>query len=504
MPWEPDSHWQDIISVALVGTARQTLRIPVADGRLGQVLAQIDTSNPEPALLITAATLALHQQVGRLPERRSTNFVQPCPLDAQSNCSPAITRFLLRMLAGEYPLVLPEWLARVAEAGQCIPAPYLPDVLNWGRQQTGLRPAITAVLGTRGHWLAAQNPDWRYACAIASDADWETSSPAARFLFFEKLRSHKPEQARELLQTSWKQEAAADRAKLLSTFRQELSLADEPFLEQVLGDRSQEVRRVAADLLASLPESRLSQRMLERLPAFVTLNSSGNGFEICLPDACDSAMQQDGIELKPKSGKGERAEWLRQIIAATPLQFWLQLQPQGVASILAMAVDSEWQDLLWVGWQQATQRQRDQEWAIELLKTLHRSVPSNLQGLLTVLPIGEQQTVILELLETQTDQEFWWTAVTVLSQQPQNWSDPLSRVVIQRLEHYLAVGTSSNLWRMQDLLNPISLRIAPHLLTEVSRLRDLATDPSWDRSIHLLLGTLQFRQEMQGVFDASS
>jgi hypothetical protein len=504
MPWEPDSHWQDIISVALVGTAQQALCIPVADGRLGQILAQIDPSNPESALLITAATLALYQQAGRLPERRSTKVVQPCPSDAQSNCSPAITRFLLRMLAGEYSLVLPEWLARVAEAGQCIPAPYLPDVLDLGRQQTGLRPAITAVLGTRGRWLAAQNPDWRYAVVIASDADWETSSPAARLLFFENLRSHMPEQARELLQTSWKQEAATDRAKFLSTFCQGLSLADEPFLEQVLGDRSQEVRRVAADLLASLPASRLSQRMLERLLAFVTLNSSGNGFEICLPDTCDSAMQQDGIELKPKAGKGERAEWLRQIIAATPLQFWLQLQPQGVANILEMAADSEWQDLLWAGWQQATQRQRDREWAIELLKALHRFMPTNLQALLTVLPVGEQQTVMLELLETQTDQERWWTAVTVLSQQPQIWSEPLSHVVIQRLEYYLAIDTSSNLWRMRELLNLISLRIAPHLLTEVSRLRDLAKDTPWDRPMHLLLGTLQFRQEMHRAFDASS
>jgi hypothetical protein len=499
MPWESNAHWQDLISVALVGTARQPLRIPTAEGILGQILTQIDSSRAESALMLTAATLSLHQQTGCLPESLPVKSVQPYQPDTQPDCPPAIARFLLRMLAGECSSVLPEWLARVAECGQCIPAPYLPDILDLGRQQTGLRPTLVATLGARGRWLAAQNPDWRYAVAIADESDWEMGNSAARLLYVEALRSRDPEQARALLQTSWKQDAAADRAKFLSTFANGLSLADEPFLEQALRDRSQEVRRVAVELLASLPESGLSQRMLDRLSAVVTVTSDGNGFDIRLPETCDAAMQQDGIELKPKSGQGERAEWLRQIIAATPLSFWLQLQPQGVTKILDMVQGSEWLDLLGSGWQLAAQRQRDRGWAVELLKTRQTLKPDELQALLSVLSVSEQQATILNLLETQTEYESWWSLIG-LAKQSQHWSDSLSRLVIQRIELGLSNGVNSNHWQMLELLLQSSLRIAPHLFVEFSHLRDLPFPAYGENRIHQFLATLQFRQEMNEAF----
>ncbi len=509
MPSETNSPWQEVISVALVGTERQPFQPPTVAGTLGQVLTQLSQHSPEAALLMTAATLSLHQQVGRLPEKRAIATSKPCPVEDLPVAPPVITRYLLRMLNGDQPLVLPEWLERVAQAGQRIPDSVLPDVLELGRQQSSLRPAIARVLGQRGQWVVQQNPDWNYAVQIVEPAEWETGSATARLLFLTNLRSQDPPQALTLLQASWKQEAAADRAKFLGTFRTGLSLADEAFLNEALADRSKEVRRVAADLLASLPESGLCQRMSDRLKHWVSVNAAGD-LEIQLPDACDTAMQEDGIELKPQTGRGERAEWLRQMIGATPLTFWLRLQPQGIPTLLEMAQRSEWQELLYSGWFLATQRQRDREWATLFLHNSNALSRDQLQSLLAVLPGDKQQSAILQLLESQPDTQaeaYIWTALTVLAQQPHPWSDTLSHQILEliavtSLIRHLSPGNTPEVWRMRDLFIHVPLRMAPHLITEASELRSLADLTPWESTIHTFLTILQFRHEMIAAFDA--
>ena len=40
------------------------------------------------------------------------------------------------------------------------------------------------------------------------------------------------------------------------------------------------------------------------------------------PAACDRAMRRDGIAPRPPAGTGERAWWLEEILARTPLRVW--------------------------------------------------------------------------------------------------------------------------------------------------------------------------------------
>lgn len=541
MPWEPDALWQDLISVALVGTERQTWQPPAAPGALGQVLGQLAHHSPEAALLTTAATLSLYTQAGRVTSVATaasdtdSSDRNPCLRDTLPPCPPQRTRYLLRILDGEHPLVLPEWLGLVAQASQRLPDAYLPDVLDLGRQQTSLRPAIAKVLGERGQWLARQNLDWYYAVQITRAEDWETGNAAARLMFLTHLRSQDPSQVLTVLENSWSQESAADRAKFLSTLRIGLSLADEPFLIKASCDRSKEVRRVAADLLASLPESALCQRMTERVRQWVRVTPSGDAFEIQLPDTCDQAMQDDGILLQPQPGKGERTEWLRQIIAATPLAFWQELQPQGIPALIDMAQRSEWQDLLLSGWQWAVQRQGNAQtshaepltWASELLKTSQAQTPENLPALLGVLPPADQQVVLLQLFEAelntaadiqpdfqnhqpqtqpqniQVDAPIW-AALSFLAQQPQDWDDPLSLRALGLMRRFVSTGKAADVWRMREVFSLIALRLTPTLITEAATLRTIAAATPWENTIHTFLATLQFRHEIRAVFQEAA
>ena len=58
---------QTITATALIGTQRQAFTAISTNGNLGQLLANVDTSNQESALLSTVAIVTMYQQAGQLP-----------------------------------------------------------------------------------------------------------------------------------------------------------------------------------------------------------------------------------------------------------------------------------------------------------------------------------------------------------------------------------------------------------------------------------------------------
>jgi len=150
--------------------------------------------------------------------------------------------------------------------------------------------------------------------------EWETGSRPARLLLLAELRGSAPALARSLLESTWATERADDRAAFLATLARGLSIDDQPLLESALDDRSKEVRRAAAELLTSLPDSRRAQRMLARAlpllawvpaekPRMLGLRQRQPAkLEIVLPDVCDQPMIRDGIEPKPPAGRHGRRQ----------------------------------------------------------------------------------------------------------------------------------------------------------------------------------------------------
>src|SRR5262249_42032067 len=156
---------------------------------------------------------------------------------------------------------------------------------------------ILPVLGARGRWLAAQNPNWNYTAVDFDEALWGTGVRDQRLALLANLRRRDAARARDLLTATWEQESPKDRAHFLAALENGLSLEDEAFLESCLDDRRKEVRRAAADLLGRLPESALCQRMLERgrpLLTFKLNRLKRKVIEVTLPESCDKTMQRDG------------------------------------------------------------------------------------------------------------------------------------------------------------------------------------------------------------------
>jgi Family of unknown function (DUF5691) len=512
-----DSPWQTFAAAALLGTERQPFQLPHISGNLGNCLSQLSDRPNEAALLSAVGMVSLHQRVGWLPDVRSVTQVESCSLDDLSRCSPRAARCLEQILEGQSPHLLSEWLEKAAIAEQRVPEMLLPSLLDKGRQQRELRPSILPVLGQRGRWLAAQNPDWSYAVALITEVDWETGTPSARLLHLQDLRSHNPDHARELLQSTWKQETAGDRTKFLEIFRTGLSIADEPFLEATLGDRSKDVRRVAVDLLASLPNSRLCQHVTEHTYHYLSLERDVPSLRVQLPKHLDETLIQLGFELKPlpsiNSKVGEKGWWLLQMLGATPLSTWTeqwQLSPQ---QIVKLAQSHEWQNVLLDGFALAAKRQGNHEWLEEIIRVWfagQTSISRNValvnlgtEALVDALPGDRHEALLIDLFQIFHRKINDSLTIWLLHCSSQRWSVDLARLVLDELEDHLNHNkTLSNFdWELRVVLKEFARFIPISLTSDVIQLREkLANDSHWMNSMNDLIALLEFRKEMAQAF----
>jgi Family of unknown function (DUF5691) len=394
--------WQEILKIAIVGTARTALSLSARDDALGDVLSTLDANARESSLLSAAAAVALYERAGQLPAEEH----QALPVPAETNdlpcCNARAAQHLSLMLSGEYKDVLPEWLAAMATAGKRVPEESLPALLALGKTNEALQEAIGKVIGKRGIWLAQQNPDWDYVVASVDESHWHTGTRNERLALLQQLRATDPTRAREFVAATWNEEKPEDRAAFIAAFITGLSLADEPFLEAALDDRRKEVRKAAADLLARLPSSALVRRMIARVTPLVTYKRKllGKGeLVVVLPQQCDKTMQRDGIEPKPPhSSMGEKGWWLEQLIRNIPPEYWLATLNQDPAELCKAARASEWQSILLGGWKTAVERDGNLRWIEALLKDQEEINQPNVFRLFDRLPTARQESFVLSNL----------------------------------------------------------------------------------------------------------
>jgi hypothetical protein len=364
--------WSDLLATALLGTDRRA------------------TGGDDPGgdLLDRAAAWAAYRRAGVRPgtgvepavEPGRSAPIDPVPRDAAPIVPDGAAARLARLLDGEglgmdvvsRGAVLDEWLAAAAAGGLLVPPNLLPALLEHGVRRRDLREPIAAVGGARARWLAELNPQWAYLTEAADESisddslAWSMGTSAQRTGYLRAARRRDPVAARELLEGQWPALTPDERGELLATLATGLDPSDEPLLERTLDDRRREVRAVAAELLAALPGSRYNQRMIERAVAFVRVSTSE--VSVRPPAECDKAMQRDGIAPKPPAGLGERAWWLEEVLARTPLEIW-RMAP---AEFAGQHIDEAWADTVHRGLARAAAGQRRPDWASVLLDLLGR------------------------------------------------------------------------------------------------------------------------------------
>ncbi|HJY59301.1 MAG TPA: DUF5691 domain-containing protein [Streptosporangiaceae bacterium] len=364
--------WHDLVAASLIGTERSV--VP-AVGIPGLPPAEDDPGDPAAVLLDRAALLTAARRAGRRPDRAEPLPV--CAPDPRPTVSPAAARRLRRLISGEHPDLLTEWLAAAVARGLRLPPQLLPAlmdrVLRGRPADPGLPRLLAEAGGPRARWLAGLNPDWEHAAEEPStdDRTWRLGDTRQRRGYLASLLNRDPDAGRALITGGWDAAGAADRVMFLSVLADALGPADEPLLEAALDDGAEDVRRWAAYLLARLPGSALGQRMAERALRYVRVEQTVQGprLNIGTPRRPDAELQRDGITAHPEPIRApveSRNHVLLEVLARTPLSTWTDGLGLTPAEVVALP-SGGWAPVMFAGWSRAAIAQGNRDWISALL-----------------------------------------------------------------------------------------------------------------------------------------
>lgn len=391
---------------ALLGIDRLQ-RIPV-DGALGEVLATIATQED--------VALGYSLQVGALAacRRAALRLGAPMPLVPPAPPDPQVLPadhpwlpVLRGLFAGQQP---PAWLKRLrheaclqlAARGQHLPVAVLPQALDAGARLSALRSALRPVLGARGRWLAARSAEWAYAAdaveAAQTPADlermWNDGAFDTRLLALRQLRTQDASGARSRLEAALKDLSARERAACVEALQAHLSDADAPLLQQLLKDRSREVRLLAGPMLARLSTSAHAQYLRTQMLGILRQQRSGLlrrvSWMLDAPSAADPGWTDAAIDGKrpDHDALGERAWWLYQLARQLPLAWWCDTLEKTPEEVLAWARDTEWYDALLRSWLERVDAS-EPAWVEALIGVEQRLL--GLGDLLALLPPAQRE-----------------------------------------------------------------------------------------------------------------
>lgn len=510
--------WGEVAASALVGTARRPA--PHLSEAVG--VAPRADGDPESALLDQLALGASWWRAGA----RAGSAVQPTAAPSERMpLAPARALQLLDVALTQPPGgqtardgLIALWAGECAAAGCRVPSRVLPELLDLAVSRPPLRPALLAIVGERGRWLAGLSPAWAKllddpalpepgATGGAPDATDATDAtgagdpaygpaglpdgwvhlPAnAQVAALTRARRRDPDHTRGALSEVWSSAPAKDRLAYLTTLATGLAPADEDFLETALDDRAASVRGQAARLLEQLPTSRRAARMAARLTPLVASSRGifrGRSVTVALPDDPDTAGVRDGLGPAPQ-GRSVRGLHLEEIVAGAPLGVWAQLTEAGPAELLRLLGEAP--DAL-AGLRRAAAAQHDQPWARAIIE--HEG-PS--QALLDVLDPREAEALIVARLDQVGPGE----AITLLQSWTGPWSPQLSSCAVAQLQRtgLLPVQVHTSLEMFADRLHLASAADLQRWLAH------LAPDDAVRTRLARLLSSMTFRQSISEAF----
>ncbi|PKL79021.1 MAG: hypothetical protein CVV27_02475 [Candidatus Melainabacteria bacterium HGW-Melainabacteria-1] len=341
------SLWLPLLRAALPGTAQApppALPLPELAG-----IAELPAATPEARLLNLAAAVALYQRAGAHQPWRQAELPAVAEPETRALCPEPLLELWFRLdqawqqarFRQDWRLLQAELIGLLARGGWRFPHRLLPELLEFGREDSPLRLQILPLLGRRGIWLAAgaatemavRNP-WNWVIDLEPVRQTLPLDirPAALNLLLRHLRAESPATARELLALAWPRADVGLRTALLPALETGLELADEPFLEACLDDRRRELRTQAQQLLGHVPGSRYLARMQARVAPLLSRNprKEGEALDLRLPtwpaDLNAAALWlRDGLEKASFVSPAGRALVAESLLQLLPPADWLQL-----------------------------------------------------------------------------------------------------------------------------------------------------------------------------------
>lgn len=427
--------WIELRTAALVGTERRPLP-PVGPFGVssGEALA------PDLRALEAAALLGAQRRAGANAALvdPATAAASPGSTDPSERFAPGEASQLLELVLlgtlGKPTTVrslVEHWLGECVRVGAVAPHHLLVQLLDYATGLPEVRPQVSQVLGSRGDFLASRRKIWEWVVEFRSAGEQEGADaepidvaafcelrPAPRSRLLARLRRHDPEAGRVLVADALPQLDAASRALLLGQLRVGLGPDDEPVLEAALDDRSKAVRSLAISLLDGLVTSARADRLASELTPLV--RKAGLLRPTTTVGYPPPPTGEQLRDLPPgDSNLAVEAEWLRALIAGSPLAWWEETLGQTPEAIVARRVEPA--DDVVAGWTRAALAEGNRAWAGALLA---RQATPELLGL-----VGDEASsqLVAQLLKRGgSDAE----AGGILAALPQPWTPELSAAIV--------------------------------------------------------------------------
>lgn len=498
----------ELVNLALLGTDQ--VENVQADPALEAVLTKRGDLGKEVQLLLTSAGIALRDLAGYIPPKMTRETPETCPSDEMAVVNPAALRHLMVMLEGHHEEVMPEWLKTVTEAGKRIPEEALPLLLELGRKQTSLRDLIAPIIGERGRWLAleATPKDWGWIAPRNPEKTWQEGAPDKRYEVLEALRKSDPAKGRELLQSTWAEEKSQQRERFIFALWHGIGADDEPFLENVLDDGAQDVRRKAREMLATIPESRFYARMVARAESFVKLKKRDK-FEFAFPAELDAAMERDGMTIDPGLPDDQiPRSLLSQILEAMRPEWWRNHFGLTNAELVEVFDKTKTPMSLVLLLLKGAYRANDTETIEFLLFNQMKKLKGENVSLVPSFGLLSPESAERVLMNMIHKPETWndtpanlmqaGALSTIVEAGKFHWSRALTEVFLLRLRAYLEGGKTRPLPPTRSMLTHLSLYFPPAMTDQIMAVVDVSTDieKAWGDLVDNLRFTLEFRREM--------
>ncbi|MEV5650403.1 DUF5691 domain-containing protein [Nocardia sp. NPDC052254] len=491
-----------IVPVALLGTARRTLDpAQLADA----VAAALRPAGTDRNLLDAVMLQELYHRGGAEPGHAEP--LTPAAPDDRPLLSGAAAQRLRELVASTSPM-LAEWFAAARARDPRVPDALCAELLEAARTQPALRDPLLRLTGTRGRWLAELHPRWRPMLRPGDDDPrvWTHGRPAERRNWLAVVRGRDAGAARAALAQTWSREPARGRAELLAVLADGPEPGDEALLETALDDTRADVRRVAADLLARLPDSAYGARMRERARRWVRVRSGALLPELP-PDLGDSARRDgladrlDPVAYRRDGGADIDAERLRRLMAATPLDHWAAVCGSAEAAT-ALHLPDDMLGPICAGWSEAALAQRDSFWAGPLFEVLTTTPtlgadPRLRQELFGLLPI-EHRVRYLCALDSSWLAELELLVPALPHPWPQPVADHVVRLLLDRAQLAQArpgaAGLSPASYRtlLRSATIHFPIPASPRVTTAARR----CGDPHWHSTFDQLTTGLTHRTQM--------
>jgi hypothetical protein len=386
-------------------------------------------------LLREAAILGTRARAGSKPAQTRSSMPE-CPADDVPVVSPACAATLRRIATDGDGAMIEEWAELAAARARRVPDALVPGLLEWWTNQPRGSQAVRKVMGVRAEWLCSLNPAWRKKPGVGTlpadvEGAWQTGSIPDRLGLLMTVRHLEPATAERLLRATWAQDAADERKRFVEKYEIGLSMADEPFLEWTLDDRSKQVREAASGLLARLPASRLAGRMLDRAAAMFAVEQGKKGIlrraadkvVVEPPKEWDAAWERDGLEEKPPGAVGKRAWWMQQVISRTAPGALAQRAGLPPERLLEAVGESDYAKPGLAGLGAAAAALKDESWCVLLVRhhlADKKTTPEEIEPIWRALGPAAREAILIEVIRKGPFD--WAQRLAVVSAADHRWS----------------------------------------------------------------------------------